>query len=842
MKKLNNSLLVFFASCLFAYTSINAQLIVESGLTADELAQILVGEGLEVSNASLDCADGASGEFDGVNTSLDIPGGIMLTSGQIENAIGPNDAGGTGTNNGEDGDPDLDDISSASTFDACVLEFDFVPFQENLSFRYVFGSEEYLEFVDGGFNDVFGFFISGGTEFPVPVNIALIPGTTTPVSIDNVNNEDFPEYFVCNGAEDNNCNGTGDPTSTIEYDGYTVVLTAETTVTPCETYTLKLAVSDAGDGILDSGVFLQENSLQTDFVAVEASAVSAAIEGFDAAVEGCVNGAVNFQIDFPRTDDLTVEFNIGGSAVVGEDYVEFPSSITIPAGEVEAGFEIEVLDDGMTTGLDSISISFDLALGCEEVINQTAILYIEEVPELTAVTSATQINLGENITLTAIGGGGNYSWSPSLGLSDPNGAMSNAFPLETTTYIVSSIVGDCVLTDEVTVVVGSICDNPEENPDPGVVSTDATAICADGSVTATANNTTLFPEDALGYGLFDFIPTDDVTANQPLAFNTTGVFVNDGSFPRNEVLYIAALGADDDGTGSPSFSDPCKHISEAVEVVFLTPVTFDVSENCDGSTGDFTIVVLPQGGLPAYEGSGTYQIAGDLAMEITAGETFTALFPENAENTYSYVVTDDGAGCTGQITAEFDCEKGAPVALIRYNGEVEEKGNVLAWATGSELNNEYFELERSVDGMHFETIALVEGQGTTASTTNYDYLDSEAPNGLSYYRLSQTDYDGKHVELGVITLRRAETGSFGINTIAPVPANDQLNVTFSATGLTSVEVNILDITGRLIQTNNFDAKSGINTLALDVTKLASGAYFVSINNGTAVVSEKFLKH
>ena len=114
-------------------------------------------------------------------------------SGAIANVIGPNEEDGITADNDQPGDADLDTlIPGGSTFDACVLTFDFVPQTDVLTFDYVFTSDEYNEYANTEFNDVFGFFVNGQ-------NVALIPGTTTPVAINNVNDGEIS-------------NGSGNPT------------------------------------------------------------------------------------------------------------------------------------------------------------------------------------------------------------------------------------------------------------------------------------------------------------------------------------------------------------------------------------------------------------------------------------------------------------------------------------------------------------------------------------------------------------------------------------------------------------------------------------------------------
>ncbi len=116
--------------------------------------------------------------------------------------------------------------------------------------------------------------------------------------------------------------------------------------------------------------------------------------------------------------------------------------------------------------------------------------------------------------------------------------------------------------------------------------------------------------------------------------------------------------------------------------------------------------------------------------------------------------------------------------------------------TGAEFNNDYFTLLRSADGQEFETITKVEGQGTTSETNAYEFLDRNAPNGLSYYRLDQTDFDGTLTSSNVITLVRNEIAVFDIVQVSPIPTNDflQLQLTSPENGLVNVE--LYDIVGR----------------------------------------------
>lgn len=257
-------LYIIVGFCLLAIAPVSAQITWTTGYTADSLAGYLAGPGVEIDNAIIDCHNLAIGMFDCVDCNVGIDSGVVLTTGRVSNIAGPNNSGSTGTNNGWPGDPDLNAYPGVGTTnDACALEFDVFSPGDSLRFEYVFGSEEYPEYVFS-INDAFIFMLSG-PGYPTPTNIALIPGTALPVTIDNVNATTNPAYYIANGT-----GGTGIYATSpyyIEYDGFTVVMTAEAVVTPCEWYHLKLVIGDESDFVWDSGVFLKAGSLTTNLLA-----------------------------------------------------------------------------------------------------------------------------------------------------------------------------------------------------------------------------------------------------------------------------------------------------------------------------------------------------------------------------------------------------------------------------------------------------------------------------------------------------------------------------------------------------------------------------------------------
>lgn len=232
------------------------------GMTAADLAQTLAGSGVTVSNVTFTGADTQAGTFVSDEATVGFAGGVVLSSGNIADTVGPNTADGTGTAFQSPGDPDLEVISGFTTFDAAVLEFDFTADAETIFFRYVFSSEEYNEFVNSPFNDSFAFFVNGMNCATVDVE-----GVSTPITINTINNGN--PYGQVESATNpaffrNNDLGDGGGSINTEMDGLTIVLTCLAAVEPAPAVNhMKLAIADASDTILDSAVFLEQGSLST---------------------------------------------------------------------------------------------------------------------------------------------------------------------------------------------------------------------------------------------------------------------------------------------------------------------------------------------------------------------------------------------------------------------------------------------------------------------------------------------------------------------------------------------------------------------------------------------------
>lgn len=247
-------------SALAVCQTASALVIDSTSTDGTAMANSLVGSGINVSNVNYSGGDNQSGFFSDGGSVLGIDTGLIMTSGSALDAPGPNSSdGNTGnTGGGGAGDPDLDALIDQSTNDAAVLTFDFQTTSGDLFFNYVFASEEYNEYVDSSFNDVFAFFVDGE-------NIAKAPDGQT-VSINNVNCGDT--YTAGSGPNcgsfNNNDPDDGGPFYDIEYDGFTDKLVASVLNLGPETHQMKIAIADAGDSILDSAVFLEGGSFSDE--------------------------------------------------------------------------------------------------------------------------------------------------------------------------------------------------------------------------------------------------------------------------------------------------------------------------------------------------------------------------------------------------------------------------------------------------------------------------------------------------------------------------------------------------------------------------------------------------
>lgn len=242
--------LLLAGTTLLALNS-KAQLTITTGLDTTAMSTLLEGLGVNINNMTINCSSGAYGQFSGISE-IPISQGLVFSTGDALTLANSNTSTADSYSWGTAGDSDLNALAGTITYDACVLEFDAIPTGDTLFFNFAFGSEEYMEWVSAGFNDVFAIYISGN-GFPTPTNIAMLPNNTI-VSVVNVNANTNAQYYIDNETV---------PGTYVSLDGFTTNIGVEVVVVPSTPYHFKIAIADAMDGAVDSGVMLEAFSFRS---------------------------------------------------------------------------------------------------------------------------------------------------------------------------------------------------------------------------------------------------------------------------------------------------------------------------------------------------------------------------------------------------------------------------------------------------------------------------------------------------------------------------------------------------------------------------------------------------
>ncbi len=457
----------------------------ENNITEEQILDFITTPQTTVEITDINCAQEAYGIFEaGDDSDLGLDRGLLLTSGDVNWAIGPNNDGGGGnfnSNNGFPGDPDLDYLSI--TFgdgdlsnDACIIEMDVFVATDELVFEYVFGSEEYPEFVNQ-FNDIFAFLISGPGITGDPninnqENIAVLPdGNNTFVEINSVNNLINWEYYRDNtGGQSVQYDGL-----TSDYLGVKKSLTARSDVIPCNTYHLKLAIADRGDSAWDSGVFISELKGGSPDMSINFNS------GIDYLIEDCTDQPDDLVITLSSPQEDTVSYNVViggiGTAELGVDYLlDIPGEIVFPPGVTELSFPITVLSDLEEEPIETIQIALTSDFGCGLIELTSVAVELHDALNVNIIPSqdTTFVCSGSNASL-AVEGASTYFWTPVAVFSDAQSNTPTVTPMESMWVNVVGNVGICSAEDSIYLQI--------IDPQIEINALDPIAICQGDSVT-----------------------------------------------------------------------------------------------------------------------------------------------------------------------------------------------------------------------------------------------------------------------------------------------------------------------------------------------------------------------
>jgi hypothetical protein len=210
----------------------------------------------------------------------------------------------------------------------------------------------------------------------------------------------------------------------------------------------------------------------------------------------------------------------------------------------------------------------------------------------------------------------------------------------------------------------------------------------------------------------------------------------------------------------------------------------------------------------------------------------------SAKRTGVTTFSDFGIGVSGSYAL--------PVELIFFTAEKRNNDGYLTWATASEINNDHFDVERSIDGVTFQKVGEVAGHGNSSQTISYDYTDANIVSlniAVVYYRLKQVDADGafEYSNIAAVDVTKGDD-VFHITSMYPNPFADHFTLAFYAPVSQAVKVSLYDVRGALISEESVDAVSGLNVYtASKLDHLASGFYTVNVNAGLKNYSYKIVK-
>lgn len=537
---------------LLLKTAAYSQLSTNNTVSPTTLVQnVLLGGGVVASNISYSGNSKAIGSFDGTACNVGIGSGVIITTGTVRNQtsllgnqqgpFGPNDEPNAGYDNLHGGNSLLQSIVGANTFNAAVLEFDFTAQGSEVSFTYVFGSEEYPEYVSQGYNDVFGFFISG----PNPsggsysnTNIAKVPGTNTIVSIDNVNNQVNSAYYVDNG--DGNSAPQNSSPYYIQYDGFTVPLIAHADLVCGATYHIKIAIADVGDAIFDSGVFLKAQSFVSHNALELTTQTSNIAPGLaeNQIYEGC--GSV--EVVLTRSDSLsysqTFSVTYSGSANSSTDFVSLPNSVTFSPGQTSQTFNVEGVFDSIPEGSENLTITIQYYDACGNLLQEQVAVNLLDEPLLNLImppdTALACPNSSVDIQPVVSGGVAPYTYNWNDGSTTQDISVS---PNNPTTYTLT-VTDACSYQ----LKMGStFVDVLPYQPPTVDLGGDISVMCPDQNVQLMANVNN-------GYGTISYLwdngASTDTTSVQSLYTNNYWVQVTDACGMQSaDTIKVTILGS-----------------------------------------------------------------------------------------------------------------------------------------------------------------------------------------------------------------------------------------------------------------------------------------------------------
>ncbi len=246
----------------------------------------------------------------------------------------------------------------------------------------------------------------------------------------------------------------------------------------------------------------------------------------------------------------------------------------------------------------------------------------------------------------------------------------------------------------------------------------------------------------------------------------------------------------------------------------------------------------------------------------TNGSTYSWIYCGGCKSTFDISASATGGNCPGGVDSWSISSNGTviasgsntgatvgpinvsacgtlPIELLSFDAVFNGRNVDMKWSTASEINNDFFTLERSVDGVNFEAITKVKGAGNSSEVLKYESVDASPYFALTYYRLKQTDFDGQftYSEMVAVSIKN-KNENFAV---FPNPAGNNAEISFNSQMTDEAVLIIMDLTGRLVLNKKINMEKGMNSIKLDTGEFNNGIYFVTLANKYEVYKTKFIK-
>ncbi len=241
-------------------------------------------------------------------------------------------------------------------------------------------------------------------------------------------------------------------------------------------------------------------------------------------------------------------------------------------------------------------------------------------------------------------------------------------------------------------------------------------------------------------------------------------------------------------------------------------------------------------------GNNTYVVYDGSGAKSTSNTTVTGL--SDGVTYYFKVLEYNGSGSSTSYNTDavdgFDAgnsdDSGLPISLIAFNAVAQDAQVLVSWKTATEINNQFFLVERSLDAENFEVIASLEGAGNSNTELNYSFIDKNCPAAIVYYRLTQVDFNGNKTTFYTVSVNRTSES----NELKNVYVNNQtLQVELGLLSNETTKVSLIDVNGKLIEFC-LSNPSENQLITFDLSELSRGIYFIKLEQGNTVQSRKFI--